>query len=362
MAINKARIAGILKRFNNNIDKEYMLNTSEQNLNNLLSFFRELVPDWKKKYNKFNKRINTSEERGFDELLGAQLPAKRYTIDDLKVTPDNSEGKNSRELLIDDIMQRGRIIHLSNKIAHEFEHIFRATLKEYIRVNEIRIPNNRGNFKNVLALMRKAYSPTLDEDKKDVAKQELKRFGFRDKDFEEGKNLDECNFKELILGFSNAMKIKDMEIENVHLLARENKVKEISYGYKEDGTGRNGSLFVMDVSNFGQFSVHVKSIDLIEQLKTSPYQMPIYSIETDMLVDYQSEQAKEFYNNAIANQEFDDKLGINERTIDKDRERRRLVEHIKQLDMPKGRKHELGVRYGLTRKQLKRIEAEGEDR
>ena len=60
MAINKARIAGILKRFNNNIDKEYMLNTSEQNLNNLLSFFRELVPDWKKKYNKFNKRINTS--------------------------------------------------------------------------------------------------------------------------------------------------------------------------------------------------------------------------------------------------------------------------------------------------------------
>ena len=81
-----------------------------------------------------------------------------------------------------------------------------------------------------------------------------------------------------------------------------------------------------------------------------------------MLVYYQYEQAKEFYNYAIANQEFDDRLGINERTIDKDRERRRLVEHIKQLDMPKGRKHELGVRYGLTRKQLKRIEAEGEDR
>lgn len=362
MPINKEKIAEILKRFNNNIDKEYMLNTSDQNLNNLLSFYKELVPDWKKKYNKFNKRINTSEERGFDELLGAQLPPKSYTIDDLKVSANNSEGKNSREILVDDIMQRGRIIHLSNKIAHEFEHIFRATLKEYIRVNEIKIPNYRRNFKNVLSLMRKAYSPTLDEDKKDIAKQELKKFGFRDEDFEEGKNLDECNFDQLILGFSNAMKIKDMEIENVHLLARENKVKEISYGYKEDGTERNGSLFVMDVLNFGQFSVHVKSIDLIEQLKTSPYQMPVYSLETDMLVDHQSKEAREFYDNAISNEEFDEQIGINDKTLDIDKERRRLVEHIKQLDMPKGRKHELGVRYGLGRKQLKRIEAEGEDR
>lgn len=362
MAINKTKIAGILKRFNNNIDKEYMLNTSEQNLNNLLSFYKELVPDWKKRYNKFNKRINTSEESGFDDLLGAQLPAKKYTIDDLKVSPDNSEGKNSREILIDDIMQRGRIIHLSNKIAHEFEHIFRATLKEYIRVNKIKIPNYNRNFKNVLGLMRKAYSPTLADDKKDVAKQELKRFGFRNEDFERGKNLDECNFEQLILGFGNAMKIKDMEIENVHLLVRENKVKEISYGYKEDRTGKNGSLFVMDILNFGQFSVHVKSIDLIDQLKSSPYQMPIYSIETDMLVDYQSKEARRFYDNAISNQEFDTQLGINSKTIDKEKERRRLLEHIKQLDMPKGRKHELGVRYGLTRKQLKRIEAEGEDR
>lgn len=362
MAINKEKISGILKRFNNNIDKEYMSNTSDQNLNNLLNFYKELVPDWKKKYNKFNKRINTSEERGFDDLLGAQLPAKVYTIDDLKVKPDNSNGKNSRELLIDDIMQRGRIIHLSNKIAHEFEHLFRATLKEYIRVNKIKIPNQRGNFKNVLGLMRKAYSPTLDEEKKELAKQELKRFGFRDEDFEKNTNLDECNFEQLILGFNNAMKIKDMEIENVHLLARENKIKEISYGYKTDGTERSGSLFVMDILKFGQFSVHVKSLDLIEQLKTSPYQMPIYSMETDLLVDHQSEQAREFYNNAIDNQEFDEQLGITDKTLQKDKERRRLVEQIKQLDMPKGRKHELAVRYGLTRKQLKRIEAEGEDR
>lgn len=362
MSINKARIAGILKRFNNNIDKEYILNTSDQNLNNLLSFYKELVPDWKRKYNKFNKRINTSEEKGFDELLGAQLPSKTYTIENLKVSPDNNEGKNSREILIEDIMQRGRIIHLSNKIAHEFEHIFRAILKEYIRVNKIKIPNYKGNFKNVLGLMRKAYSPTLSEDKKDVAKQELKRFGFRDEDFEEGKNLDECNFEHLVLGFNNAMKIKDMEIENVHLLARENKLNEISYGYKRVGTERYGSLFVMDILNFGQFSVHVKSIDLIEQLKTSPYQMPVYSVETDILVDYQSDEATAFYDSAISNQQFDEQIGINVKTTDKDREHRRLVEHIKQLDMPKGKKHELGVRYGLTRKQLKRLEAEGEDR
>lgn len=361
MAINKKNIDEVLKRFNSSIDKEYMLNTSDQNLNNLLNFYKELVPDWKSKYNQFNKRINTSEERGFDELLGAQLPPKRYTIDNLKVSPDNNEGKNSREILIEDIMQRGRIIHLSNKIAHEFEHIFKSRLREYIKINEIKIPNSRGSFKKILSLMRKVYSPTLDDDKKDIAKQELKAFGFRDEDFEEGK-LDKCNFEKLILGFNNAMKIKDMEIENVHLLARENKVKEISYGYKEDGTERNGSLFVMDVLNFGQFSVHVKSIDLIEQLKTSPYQMPVYSLETDMLVDHQSKEAREFYDNAISNEEFDEQIGINDKTLEVDKERRRLVEHIKQLDMPKGRKHELGVRYGLGRKQLKRIEAEGEDR
>lgn len=362
MPINKSKIAGILKRFNENIDKEYMLNTSDINLNNLLSFYKELVPDWKRKYNKFNKRVNTSEENGFDELLGAQLPSKTYTINDLKVKSDDNEGRNSREILVDDIMQRGRIVHLSNKIAHEFEHFFRATLKEYMRINEIKLSNYKRNFQNVLGLMRKAYSPTLGEDKKEFAKQELKKFGFRDKDFELGKNLDECNFEQLILGFNNAMKIKDMEIENVHLLARENKIKEISYGYKENENERNGSLFVMDISNFGQFSVHVKSLDLIEQLKESPYQMPIYSLETDLLVDYKSEQATAFYENAINNPEFDERLGISDKTLSKDRERRRLVEQIKQLDMPQGKKHELGVRYGLTRKQLKRIEAKGEDR
>lgn len=362
MSINKAKVARILKRFNNNIDEEYMLNTSEQNLNNLLSFYRELVPDWKRKYNKFNKRINTSEDNIFDELLGAQLPSKIYTIEDLKVNSDDNKGRNSREILVNDIMQRGRIVHLSNKIAHEFEHFFRATLKEYMRTNEIKIPNYKKNFQNVLGLMRKAYSPTLSEDKKDIAKQELKRFGFKDEDFEFGKKLDECNFEQLILGFNNAMKIKDMEIENIHLLAKQNRVKEISYGYKEDQTGRNRSLFVMDISNFGQFSVHVKSMDLIEQLKETPYQMPIYSVETDILVNYKSKRAREFYESAINNQEFDERLGINEKTPDKDKEKRRLVEHIKQLDMAKGKKHELGVRYGLTRKQLKRIEAEGEDR
>ena len=62
MSINKSKIAGILKRFNENIDKEYMLNTSDINLNNLLSFYKELVPDWKRKYNKFNKSLMIMRE------------------------------------------------------------------------------------------------------------------------------------------------------------------------------------------------------------------------------------------------------------------------------------------------------------
>lgn len=361
MQIDKLRILELSQIFNTNIDQEYMLNTPDQNLNNLLEFYKEIVPDWKQKYNKFNKRINTSEDKIFDELLGAQLP-RNTSIDSLKITPDSKEGKNSREILIDSIMQRGRIVHLSNKIGHEFEHLFRATLKEYIRINEIKLPNYKRNFNKVLSLMRKAYSPTLDASKKAVAKEELKNFGFRDEDFEKGTHLDECNFESLIIGFNNSMKIKDMEIENIHLMIRENKVKEISYGYKEDTTARRGSLFVMDVMNFGQFSVHIKSTDLIEQLKSSPYQMPVYSIETDLLVDYKSEAANEFYEHAISNDEFDKRLGITDKTIDKEKERRRLIEQIRELDMPKGRKHELGVRYGLGRKQLKRIEAEGEDR
>ncbi len=361
MPIEKSKISELLKKFNREIDKQYVSNTSDQNLNTLLSFYKELVPDWKSKYNKFNKRINTSKENVFDELLGAQLPRKKYKIDDLKVSEDSRDGKNDREILIDDIMQRGRIVHLSNKIAHEFEHIFRSTLRDYITINEIKLPNQKRDFRNVVSLMKKAYSPSLSEDKKNEAKKELQRLGFREEDFEEGKKLDKCNFEQLILGFANAMKIKDMEIENIHQLVRENRLKEVSYGYKEDSEHK-GSLFVMDVSNFGQFSVHVKSIDLIEQLKQSPYQMPIYSLETDLLVDYQSQESKEFYKNAISNTEFDEKLGITDKTLDKEKINRRLVEQIRQLDMPKGKKHELGVRYGLSRKQLKRIEAEGEDR
>lgn len=362
MSIDKEKISGLLKTFNSTIDKQYVSNTSDKNLNNLLEFYKEIVPDWKRKYNKFNKRNNTLEDKSFDELLGAQLPPKVYTIDNLKVDESAREGKNQRELLIDDIMQRGRIIHLSNKIAHEFEHFFKSTLKEYMRVNEIPGVNNRRTFNSILGLMRKAYSPSLDDDKKQEAKENLKKFGFKDKDFEKGENLDTCNFEELIVGFNNAMKMKDMEIENVDLLVRENRIKEISYGYKEDNTERHGSLFVMDVLNFGQFSVHIKSRDLIEQLKASPYQMPVYSTRTDLLVDFKSNRAREFYDTAVGNTKLDEQLGITDKTVQKDKERRRLIHHIKTLDMTKGKKHELGVRYGLTRKQLKRIEAEGEDR
>lgn len=360
MQIDKSKIMELSKAYSSFINEEYMLNTPDQNLNNLLDFYKELVPNWKQTYNKFNKRINTSEDKKFDELLGAQL-SRNVSIDSLKISPDSQEGKNSREILIDEIMQRGRIVHLSNKIGHEFEHILKSTLKEYVRTHEIKIPNYKRNFNRVVSLMRKAYSPTLDDSKKEVAKDELKKFGFSDKDFEKG-NLDECNFESLNIGFNNSMKIKDMEIENIHLMIKKNKVKEISYGYKEDTTSKKASLFVMDVANFGQFSVHVKSVDLIEQLKSSPYQMPVYSIETDLLVDHKSEAANEFYKNAISNSEFDEKLGITEKTIDKEKERRRLIEQIRALDMPQGRKHELGVRYGLGRKQLKRIESEGEDR
>lgn len=361
MPIDKSKILKLLQIFNLNISQEYMLNTSEHNLNNLLEFYKEIVPDWKQTYNKFNKRINTSKDKSFDELLGAQL-SEEVSIDSLKVSENAKEGKNSREILIDDIMQRGRIVHLSNKIGHELEHLYRATLKEYIRINEIELPNNNRDFNKVLSLMKKAYSPTLDSAKKEVAKEELKNFGFKDEDFKENEKLDDCNFEEFIIGFNNAMKIKDMEIENINLIIKQNKIKEVSYGYKEDTTAKKGSLFVMDVLNFGQFSVHIKSSDLIEQLKSSPYQMPVYSIETDLLVDYKSEAAREFYDNAISNNSFDEKLGITDKTIDKEKERRRLIEQIRNLDMPKGKKHELGVRYGLGRKQLKRIEAEGEDR
>lgn len=358
MQIDKLKVDELLEIFNTKIESEYLYNTSGYNLNSLLEFYKELVPDWKEIYNEFNKRVNTSkEDDSFDELLGAQL-SEATSIGDFKVNENSKIGKNSRQLLIDDIMQRARVVHLVNKIAHFFERIFKTRLKEYI--NNTETLSGIKNIEQIHALMKKVYSPTLDKSKKNVAIEELKKIGFTDEDFEKGKNLNKYNFTQLIMGFINAMKIKDMEIENIHLLVQQNKIKEISYGYKEDERQGRGALFVIDVFHFGQFSVHIKSTDLIEQLKTSPYQMPVYSIKTDLLVDYKSEQAREFYENAIRNTDADKKLGITDRTIDK--ERRRLIEKIRDLDMPKGKKHELAVRFGLGRKQLKKIDAEREGR
>lgn len=63
-------------------------------------------------------------------------------------------------------MNRGRIIHLSNKIAHQFEYIMDSKLKEYMTRNGIEAATKE-EFRQIKSLIRKIYR----EGSKDTVKQ-----------------------------------------------------------------------------------------------------------------------------------------------------------------------------------------------
>lgn len=349
-------------RFNDNIIQEfeaicgdYSTHSSEQNLNALLDIFQKLKPDWVEKFNELDERLldeKNIEDKTFDDFLTIKLP-KTYTVDRLKAP------KNEKNSVLVDIMQRGRIIHLVNKIAHHFEDVFDNRIMGYIVKNDIPC-ETREEFDEVKRKIRQIYNPNTKDRIKEIAKSNLiLLYGFEGRDFERGKNLDVLNFPELVRAYNDGMYIKALEIENVNRLAHDYDREDISYGVKK--FDEDNILFVMDVKGYGQFSVHMKDPDLIAQIKTK-YTMPIYRRKTAMLVNYVSKQAKEFIEESKKDDSMDEERNIPKHANEIRKRRARLLEELKFLDLTKAEKHELGVKGGLTRKELQELDDAKEER
>jgi len=343
----------------NKICEQYAINNSEDNLNSLLDIYQRLKPNWVWNFNRFNQELlekDSTSSKILDDFLTIQLP-EEYSVKNLKA-PRNEE----QDLFID-IMQRGRIIHLSNKIAHHFDYIFDCRLKGYM-IQKTILPNTPEEYREVKKLVRRIYSSTTKEEIKNKAIRILQsKYKFKDSYFEPGEDLDTLKFPELIQAYNDGMYIKDTEIENVNILAQKYSntygKKDISYGLKEEDNFN--TLFVMDVKEFGQFSVHIKDPTLIAQIKTK-YKMPIYRRETSMLVNYMSDKAKEFVEDSKTDDSMDEERGITNGISEVNKQRVRLMEELKYLDLTKSQKHELGVKIGLSRDELKEIDKTAEER
>lgn len=344
----------VLKEFNA-ICENYAIRSSEDNLNSLLDVFQRLKPNWVEQFNDLNQRLlkeNEIEDKVFDDFLTVELP-KGYTVKDLKA-PKN---KNNDPFV--DIMQRGRIIHIANKIAHHFEDVFNHRLNEYMIKNSISCETREEEYQ-IRKLVRKVYNPATNKRVKEIAKSDLMMlYGFEEQDFEQEKNLDVLQLPQLIKAYSEGMYIKDTEIENVNKLVHDYDREDISYGVKK--SSEEDTLFVMDVQGFGQFSVHVKDPNLIAQIKNK-YKMPIYKRKTAMLVNHMSEDAKEFIQDCREDDSMDEERNIPKFATEVRKQRARLLEEIKFLDLTKAEKHELAVKGELTKKELEELDFAEEER
>lgn len=337
------------------ICEDYAIHSSEDNLNALLEIYERLKPNWVEEFNELSEEIiseNKIQDKTFDNFLRVQLP-KGYTIEKLKAS------KNEKQDPFIDIMQRGRIIHIANKIAHHFEEILDERLSEYMIKNGIR-SRGKTEFYQIKKRINQIYNPNTKDRIKDIAKSDLiLYYGFEERDFEIGRNLDVLNFPQLVKARNDGMYMKDTEIENVNQLIHDYDRDDISYGIKKVSEDHN--LFVMDIQGFGQFSVHIKYPNLISQIRTQ-YKMPIYRAKTKMLVNQMSKEATEFIEEVKEDDSMDEERNIPKHASEFRKQRARLLEEIKFLDLTKAEKHELGVKGGLTRKELQELDDAKEER
>jgi len=195
--------------------KGYELRNSEENLNGLLNVYQRIQPDWVERFNNLHQRLlnkNKIKEKTFNDFVVVQLP-KKYTVQNLKA-PKN---KNNDPFV--DVMQRGRIIHLANKIAHCFERIFDSNLKKYLRENGLD-SISKSSFEEVKKLVKKVYNPTTKEEVIEKAKTILQeKYGFAKMDFEEGVFSDKDFISPSYINLSNPKLIEIDEMYYSTLIA-----------------------------------------------------------------------------------------------------------------------------------------------
>ena len=130
----------------------------------------------------------------------------------------------------------------------------------------------------------------------DIAKRQLSRFGIS---IDEIETLRERGYDVLAKGYVDCMAIKVEAVDKVVDLLKEDKTQ--SFGLAKivnRNTGKEESLFVMDVPCFGQMSVHILAPIYDEKLITTltehEYKYPICNIDNVLLIDRASEYQESF--------------------------------------------------------------------
>lgn len=113
----------------NKVHENYSVNSSKDTLNELLEIYQEINPDWIKEYNRREEeklKYRKTQSSVLDKLILNKLP---NNFDVSKIKSKRKIGKNDEQI---DPIELGRIIHISNKIAHTYESAINNIINEYV--------------------------------------------------------------------------------------------------------------------------------------------------------------------------------------------------------------------------------------
>ncbi len=113
----------------NKVHENYSVNSSKDTLNELLEIYQEINPDWVKEYNRREEeklKYRKTQSSVLDKLILNKLP---NNFDVSKIKSKRKIGKNDEQI---DPIELGRIIHISNKIAHTYESAINNIINEYV--------------------------------------------------------------------------------------------------------------------------------------------------------------------------------------------------------------------------------------
>lgn len=291
------------------------------------------------------EKINSNYISEFRKIETKKPKTRQIEIDDdfeLRSVIEAAEGLP--------IVEKALEIFYSNKIAH----LCRTAQKNMI--SDLTQEENEKNMgyeslmyrfsdeeMNRVAIFTHRYfiaKKSLNKKVENIAKRRLEKDGIN----QEMLNvLEERGYDVLSKTYLDCMAIKSETIdESVELLKKDENQSFGMAKVKNNKTGKEESLFVIDVPCFGQMSVHICSEELMTQLSDCEYKYPIYQTENVLLIDsvskYQANLLKK------SNSEL-----------------------IQELKAMKSREeaHEIAVKAGFNRSELEEIHGskdEGEQR
>lgn len=266
------------------------INTREKlrdNFSKMMFFFEKINPEWAEKYNEL--------EEGKTRNMSVEIDPTEYSmqtlVEDALALPNELYGNTPPEKLRD-IKISALAMFYANKIAHQSRYLRERYMAHYLNYSAKDNENfntalKQDKFKEISDRLKSYYMFALEyaEAKKDgksedvlkrirekakLCKGVLKGYGFDD----ESLLLKNSVIKSFVQLERDAFAIKDVAMSD--LVFQLEAQKDISYGKKLDSAGKE--VLVVDLPNYGQFSVHTKGEECIVKAHVPRYPYPVYSV------------------------------------------------------------------------------------